>query len=210
MSTRASRRSSLRLTGLARSTCLELPTGSSEKSPLISTYLSKIPASNSTKQRWKSLTSSKLQRRLENINIWVANKTEGKITELLPPNSVNQSTPLVLVNAIYFKGNWDSQFSKHQTQERPFKVSKNEQKPLQMMFKKSTFNMTYVGEIFTKILVLPYVGKELNMIIMLPDEYVDLETVEKQLTYEKFVEWIRPDMMDEEEVEVCLPRFQTG
>lgn len=46
-----------------------------------------------------------------------------------------------------------------------------------MMFKKSTFNMTYIGEIFTKILVLPYVGKELNMIIMLPDENVDLETV---------------------------------
>lgn len=46
-----------------------------------------------------------------------------------------------------------------------------------MMFKKSTFNMTYIGEIFTKILVLPYVGKELNMIIMLPDENVDLQMV---------------------------------
>lgn len=46
-----------------------------------------------------------------------------------------------------------------------------------MMFKKSTFSMTYIGEIFTQILVLPYVGKELNMIIMLPDENVTLETV---------------------------------
>ena len=46
-----------------------------------------------------------------------------------------------------------------------------------MMFKKSTFQMTYIGEIFTKILVLPYVGRELNMIIMLPDENVSLETV---------------------------------
>ena len=46
-----------------------------------------------------------------------------------------------------------------------------------MMFKKSTFQMTYIGEIFTKILVLPYVGKELNMIIMLPDENTDLRMV---------------------------------
>ncbi|EPQ11999.1 Serpin B6 [Myotis brandtii] len=46
------------------------------------------------------------------------------------------------------------------------------------------------------------------MIIMLPDEHVDRETVEKQLTYEKFIEWTRPDMMDEEEVEVFLPRFK--
>lgn len=53
----------------------------------------------------------------------------------------------------------------------------NEQKPVQMMYTKSTFQMTYIGEIFTRILVLPYVNKELNMIIMLPDEDIDLKTV---------------------------------
>ena len=53
----------------------------------------------------------------------------------------------------------------------------NEEKPVQMMFKKSTFKMTYTGEIFTKILLLPYVGNELNMIIMLPDEHVELRMV---------------------------------
>ncbi|KAM5268002.1 serpin B6-like isoform 1-T2 [Hipposideros larvatus] len=144
----------------------------------------------------------------KHINTWVANKTEGKITELLSPNSVSPQTPLVLVNAIYFKGNWDNQFDKQLTKERPFKVSKNEEKPVQMMFKKSSFHYTYVGDIFTKILVLPYVGKELNMIIMLPDENFGLEMVEKQLTHEKFIEWTRPDMMDQEEVEVFLPRFK--
>lgn len=46
-----------------------------------------------------------------------------------------------------------------------------------MMFKKSTFHYTYVGDIFTTILVLPYVGKELNMIIMLPDVNFGLEMV---------------------------------
>ncbi|XP_006870640.1 PREDICTED: serpin B6-like [Chrysochloris asiatica] len=85
---------------------------------------------------------------------------------------------------------------------------KNEKKPVQMMFKKSTFQMTYIGEIFTNILVLPYVNKELNMIIMLPNENTALSTVEKELTYEKFMEWTRPDMLDEVEVEVSLPRFK--
>ena len=84
----------------------------------------------------------------------------------------------------------------------------NEEKPVQMMFKKSTFKMTYIGEIFTKILLLPYVSSELNMIIMLPDEHVELSTVEKEVTYEKFIEWTRLDKMDEEEVEVFLPKFK--
>ncbi|XP_047415325.1 serpin B6 isoform X2 [Sciurus carolinensis] len=144
----------------------------------------------------------------KHINTWVAKKTEDKIPELLSAGSLSANTNLVLVNAIYFKGNWDQQFDKKLTEERPFKVSKNEEKPVQMMFKKSTFKMTYIGQIFTKILVLPYVSEELNMIIMLPDEHIDLKTVEKELTYEKYTEWTRPDKMDEEEVEVFLPRFK--
>ncbi|XP_071469731.1 serpin B6-like isoform X2 [Marmota flaviventris] len=143
----------------------------------------------------------------KHINIWVAKETEDKITELLSPGSLNTNTKLVLVNVMYFKGNWDKQFDKDLTKERPFKVSKVN-KPVQMMFKKSTFKMTYIREICTKILVLPYVSEELNMIIMLPDEHIDLKTVEKELTYEKYIEWTSPDLMDEKEVEVFLPRFK--
>nr|XP_042134590.1 serpin B6 [Peromyscus maniculatus bairdii] len=144
----------------------------------------------------------------QHINTWVAKKTEDKIRELLSPGTLNSDTLLVLVNAIYFKGNWEKQFDKEDTREMPFKISKNEEKPVQMMFKKFTVNMTYIGEIFTKILLLPYAGNELNMIIMLPDEHVELRTVEKEITYEKFIEWTRLDKMDEEEVEVFLPRFK--
>ncbi|XP_020033581.1 serpin B6 isoform X2 [Castor canadensis] len=144
----------------------------------------------------------------KHINTWVAKKTEDKITELLSPGSVNPSTGLVLVNAIYFKGNWEGQFNKELTQESLFKVSKNEERPVQMMSKKATFKITYIGEISTKILALPYVGEELNMLILLPDEDTDLRTVEKEITYEKFIEWTRPDKMDAEEVEVFLPRFK--
>nr|XP_026254701.1 serpin B6-like [Urocitellus parryii] len=144
----------------------------------------------------------------KHINIWVAKETEDKITELLSPGSLDEITKLVLVNAIYFKGNWDKQFDKELTGERPFKVSKNEEKPVQMMFQKSTFKMTYIGEIFTKILVLPYISEELNMIIMLPDELIDLNMVEKELIYEKYIEWTSPDKMDKVEVEVFLPRFK--
>lgn len=32
--------------------------------------------------------------------------------------------------------------------------------------------------------------------------------LEKELTFDKFVEWTRPDMMDEIEVQVGLPRFK--
>ena len=49
-----------------------------------------------------------------------------------------------------------------------------------MMYNKSTFKITYIEEISTEILVLPYVGQELNMVILLPSEITDVYTVTRQ------------------------------
>ncbi|XP_069814204.1 serpin B6-like isoform X2 [Dendropsophus ebraccatus] len=146
------------------------------------------------------------------INSWVEQKTEGKIQDLLPSGSLDSLTRLVLVNAIYFKGNWANQFDKNATRQMPFRLNKNETKPVQMMYKKAKYPMTYVGELFTKVLELPYVNNELSMIIMLPDDIEDgttgLEKLEQELTYEKFADLTNPDNMDRTEVELSLPRFK--
>uniref|UniRef100_A0A8C0U412 Leukocyte elastase inhibitor n=1 Tax=Cyanistes caeruleus TaxID=156563 RepID=A0A8C0U412_CYACU len=146
------------------------------------------------------------------INGWVEEKTEGKIQNLLAEGTLNSFTRLVLVNAIYFKGNWEEQFNKKSTTEWEFRINKNETRPVQMMFKTARFNMTYIGDFQTKILELPYVGNELSMIILLPDSIQDgstgLEKLERELTYEKLIDWINPEMMDSTKVRVSLPRFK--
>nr|XP_005911301.2 PREDICTED: serpin B6-like [Bos mutus] len=76
-----------------------------------------------------------------------------------------------------------------------------------MIYNWSTFKTACIAEICSQILVLPYVGQELNMVILLPFESTDLITVEKALTYEKFVAWTMPDVLAEVEVEVFLPCF---
>ncbi|NXS94804.1 SPB6 protein, partial [Jacana jacana] len=58
------------------------------------------------------------------INGWVEERTEGKIQNLLAEGILNSLTRLVLVNAIYFKGNWEKQFNKEMTAERPFHINK--------------------------------------------------------------------------------------
>ncbi|NXP43275.1 PAI2 inhibitor, partial [Leiothrix lutea] len=88
----------------------------------------------------------------------------------------------------------------------------NDTRPVQMMFKEANFNMTYIGDLKTKILELPYVGNEVSMIILLPDAIQDgstgLERMERELTYEKLIDWIDPEMMDPTKVRVSLPRFK--
>ncbi|XP_049738443.1 serpin B9 isoform X1 [Elephas maximus indicus] len=147
------------------------------------------------------------ERSRKQINTWVSKKTEGKIQELLPGYSIDPQTRLVFVNAVYFKGRWNEEFNKTYTRKMPFKINQKEQKPVQMMFQEATFKITYAKEVQAQVLEMPYAGEELSMVILLPDDNVDLSTVEKNLTFEKFVAWTKPDCMSSTEVEVLLPRF---
>ncbi|XP_075387706.1 serpin B9-like [Tenrec ecaudatus] len=144
----------------------------------------------------------------KHINSWVSKKTEGKIQDLLPRNSVGPQTSLVLINAIYFKGRWDEEFNEAHTRTMPFKINQREQRPVQMMFQEGTFKITYIKDVQAQILEMPYVGKELSMVILLPDDDVDLSTVEKELTFENFAAWTKPECGSSTEVEVLLPRFR--
>ncbi|XP_070708717.1 leukocyte elastase inhibitor-like isoform X2 [Pempheris klunzingeri] len=147
-----------------------------------------------------------------NINTWVESQTKGKIKDVLAQGVVNEMTKLVLVNAIYFKGNWNKQFKENATRDAPFRVSKTDTKPVKMMYQKTKFPLTYIPEANCQILEMPYKGKELSMLIFLPNDMENgptgLKMLEKELTYENFVEWTRPDMMDDIEVQVGLPRFK--
>uniref|UniRef100_A0A8C2IH68 Leukocyte elastase inhibitor n=1 Tax=Cyprinus carpio TaxID=7962 RepID=A0A8C2IH68_CYPCA len=147
-----------------------------------------------------------------NINTWVEKQTHEKIKDLLAEGDVDSLTRLVLVNAIYFKGSWERKFREEHTREQQFKINKNESKPVQMMSQKAKFPLAFIPDVNCQILELSYAGKDLSMLIMLPNTMEDnttgLQKLESALTYENFVEWTRPDMMDLLEVEVSLPRFR--
>ncbi|KAG7316534.1 hypothetical protein KOW79_020075 [Hemibagrus wyckioides] len=146
------------------------------------------------------------------INNWVEKQTKEKIKNLLVKGTVDNLTKLVLVNAIYFKCNWETKFKQNSTMEHPFKLNKRETKPVQMMNQKAMFPLAFIPEMQCKILEMPYEGQELSMLIMLPFEIEDdttgLEKLENHITDEKFMEWTRPDRMNRVRVQVSLPRFK--
>uniref|UniRef100_A0A8C2E9V1 Serpin B6 n=1 Tax=Cyprinus carpio TaxID=7962 RepID=A0A8C2E9V1_CYPCA len=146
------------------------------------------------------------------INKWVEKNTQEKIKDLLPQGSIGEMTKLVLVNAIYFKGNWEKKFPKEATRDGQFKLNKTHTKPVKMMRQKSKFPLALIPEMNSQVLELPYVGKNLSMLIILPNEIQDettgLQKLEKALTYEKLMEWTKPSKMLQEQVQVTLPRFK--
>ncbi|CAL8311955.1 unnamed protein product [Merluccius merluccius] len=176
------------------------------------------PALNKTLRKYYNaeLQSVDFQHKAEEarveINTWVEKQTQDKINDLLKPGMVDSATLLVLVNAIYFKGKWDKPFKEEATRDTRFKLNKNDTKTVKMMFQKAKFPLAFIPEANCQILEMPYEGKELSMLIFLPNDMEDsttgLEKLEAQMTYEKFMEWTRPDKMMKKEVEVGLPRFK--
>nr|XP_023420468.1 serpin B9-like isoform X2 [Cavia porcellus] len=161
------------------------------------------------KAKMEPLSFAKAPERSRNhINAWVSRKTEGKIPELLAKNSIDAGNKLVLINAVYFKGKWNKLFQESNTKEMPFKINQKEQRPVQMMFRKGKFPWAHVREVQAQVLEMPYVGQELSMILLLPDEDVDLIMVEKSLTFEKLQTWTSPEQMKRTKVRVFLPRFK--
>ncbi len=61
---------------------------------------------------------------LESLRYYYSIFFSEKIKNLLPQGSIDEMTKLVLVNAIYFKGNWEKKFPKEATRDEQFKLNK--------------------------------------------------------------------------------------
>ncbi|NXD14528.1 SPB10 protein, partial [Nothocercus nigrocapillus] len=145
------------------------------------------------------------------INTWVEKQTEGKIKNLVNSQNVTNMTTLVLINAIYFKADWEVKFLAGNTDVQPFRLSKNKTKPVKMMYMRHAFPVLIMETMNFKMIELPYVKRELSMFILLPDDIKDnttgLEQLERELTYEKLSEWADSKKMTETTVDLYLPKF---
>jgi serpin B len=154
------------------------------------------------------------------INDWVEARTNRKIVELLKPGVLDSSTRLVLVNAIYFKGKWVSQFETNLTENQPFHMSSDKTIDAPLMrqtgdFKYAEFpdmESTNMSAMFSsvshlQVLELPYAGDDLSMIVLLPREADGLDHLDREFTAQNLAIWMT--RLQSQKVEVFLPKFKS-
>ena len=144
------------------------------------------------------------EKAVNKINDWVKEKTNNMIPKLL--QSLDPSTVLVLLNAVYFKGTWMKQFSKEATFAQKFynRGVEEKAKMVEMMHKKDSFPF-YEEETF-QALQLPYAGEEIAMMFLLPREKNGLDKLERMFS-PSFLEDLKQKLW-KQKVEVSLPRFR--
>ena len=108
-------------------------------------------------------------------------KTKDKIKDLIDPESIDEDTAMILVNAIYFKGKWKTEFNKTLTKTEKFFVAKDESVDVDMMSQSSNFYWKSVKDLDATIIELPYEEDVMRMYIILPNKKDGLDSLETKL-----------------------------
>ncbi|XP_006192547.2 serpin B7 [Camelus ferus] len=139
------------------------------------------------------------------INKWIENETHGKIKNIFHQGTISSAAVMVLVNAVYFKGKWESAFTKSETLNCRFRSPKCPGKAVAMMHQERKFNLSVIKDPSMQVLELRYHGG-ISMYIMLPEN--DLSQIEKKLTFQNLMDWTNPRKMRYQYVEVFFPQFK--
>ena len=138
----------------------------------------------------------------EIINEWVNTNTNGKIEKIV--DRINPQTLLFLVNAIYFKGNWQDEFNKSMTRQGIFHLSDGNEKRVEMMRREGEYPY-FRGENF-EATSLPYGDGRLGMYIFLPNRDSNLNKFLGNLNAGNWGDWI--SQFQDRRHDMILPRFK--
>jgi serpin B len=140
------------------------------------------------------------------INAWVSEHTEAKITSLIDPSAIQPDSKLILVNAVYFMARWPEPFEEELTEPAPFYLlpdSGAHTVEVDMMRLNSDFRyMQDEGQSFAA-LEIPY--RAMSMLVILPEQG-QFWTVESSLDPARLDRVL--DSLEEHPVHLQFPRFQ--
>lgn len=167
------------------------------------------------KKEYVSLLSDRYEARAEEldfngskasavINGWVKDHTAGKIEKIVP-DSIPALVVLYLVNAVYFKGEWNEKFDKSATKEQPFHLLKGGTKNHPFMMR--TGHYGYLGKPEFHAIRIPY-GKNDRMAfyVFLPRSESTLARFHSKLTAGSWKEWMAA--FGSRECRLEMPRFK--
>lgn len=139
---------------------------------------------------------------LTTINQWVNDNTNSKIPKILDEIDVN--AVLFLINAIYFKGAWQTEFDPAHTRDGMFHLTNGSKKQVPMMFRSGRYSH-YRGDTFQAV-NLPYGDGRISMYIILPARNSNLNAFLETLNTENWENWL--SQFREQELSLRMPKFK--
>lgn len=150
----------------------------------------------------QSLTYTVAQEAIDTINRWAQDQTGNQVRDLV--TDLDPQTQLLLATAASYQTRFSPSFNSSLTQDERFYVDRYHVVMVPMMFRADKYFLAYDRSVKVGVLKLPMVDG-MAMLVVLPDEDVDVTSVEEEVTAEKIQAWIR--QLKKTKLEVQLPRF---
>lgn len=136
------------------------------------------------------------------INQWVNDATKSKIEKIM--DEIGGDVIAFLINAIYFKGSWQTEFDNAFTLPRTFYCLDNSEKKHPMMYQDNRF--PYLRNDKFQAVSLPYANGNMSMYIFLPNKDSDIKAFLSQLNLKNWQEWMSVFTLTDGDI--TLPRFK--
>jgi len=141
------------------------------------------------------------------VNSWVRDMTNKNIDKLIEKDMVNDNTRLILVNALYFKGDWEKQFDKKNTAQDKFFLPDGKIVLVDMMVQESEIPYAVLDSIGSTMVELPYKGDRITMQLVLPNDKSGLRGLEEKMESVDITDVFRQHKRNTK-VRVKMPRFK--
>lgn len=131
--------------------------------PVLDSYKSNV--GKYYKAEIQNLDFSNSSSALKAINGWASKKTNKMIPKVL--DSVSPDRPVILMNALYFKGEWKNTFKKSSTSDETFTNESGVKSTVKMM-KESSKSYKYTENDVFQAISMPYGNGAYSMVVLLP------------------------------------------
>lgn len=139
----------------------------------------------------------------QTINSWVEHNTGGLIPELLQPSDMSSLTALALVNALVYRGTWETAFDPQATRPGTFLLADGSTIQTELMSTRGEFG-SYRGQDF-RVLQLPFAGRSRSLLLAVPDRTDGLPQIERDLSTSEIERWVAG--LRATNLNLLMPRF---
>jgi len=138
------------------------------------------------------------------INSWTAERTQGRITELLPAGSVSPATQLTLTTAMHFRSAWERPFDAAQTAPRAFATAAGSREVPTLLDERGVAQA--VADDGTRVYALPFADQAYWLLVALPAGGGDTKALLQAMSGPKLAAWRAA--LQPQKCRLALPKFE--
>jgi serpin B len=146
----------------------------------------------------------------QQINRYVAQKTNQKLRQVVPQDAITENTKMIVVNTAQVKALWGRQFrQQQQTRQAPFyPLGSQQPKRVQVMQTQGQFN--YYEDEQLQIVGVPTQQQEMTLFVIVPKNKDGLNQVEKTQIQDgqQLKQLLEQAEQQQQQVDLQLPKFQ--